>query len=99
MIRRPPRSTLFPYTTLFRSDREPFAFGTDTESVPVIRRDSEIGAFQLLAPALDHAIEAHVVLKRVGAHDVVVVGVAQAQRDSSRLIDLACDGPGSNRDD
>src|SRR5689334_24634174 len=23
MIRRPPRSTLFPYTTLFRSDHEP----------------------------------------------------------------------------
>src|SRR5690349_24213926 len=25
MIRRPPRSTLFPYTTLFRSRREPVA--------------------------------------------------------------------------
>src|SRR2546427_9362826 len=25
MIRRPPRSTLFPYTTLFRSRREPMA--------------------------------------------------------------------------
>src|SRR5687768_17962086 len=25
MIRRPPRSTLFPYTTLFRSSRAPFA--------------------------------------------------------------------------
>src|SRR3712207_7892896 len=25
MIRRPPRSTLFPYTTLFRSDRQPRA--------------------------------------------------------------------------
>src|SRR5258708_24635540 len=25
MIRRPPRSTLFPYTTLFRSDRKLFA--------------------------------------------------------------------------
>src|SRR5258705_3533451 len=25
MIRRPPRSTLFPYTTLFRSDRHPMA--------------------------------------------------------------------------
>src|SRR2546430_14026516 len=25
MIRRPPRSTLFPYTTLFRSSRNPFA--------------------------------------------------------------------------
>src|SRR2546430_13136833 len=24
MIRRPPRSTLFPYTTLFRSDEDPF---------------------------------------------------------------------------
>src|SRR5438034_3439439 len=26
MIRRPPRSTLFPYTTLFRSCAEPWAF-------------------------------------------------------------------------
>src|SRR3712207_7794972 len=29
MIRRPPRSTLFPYTTLFRSDREHPARGPD----------------------------------------------------------------------
>src|SRR2546421_3483661 len=27
MIRRPPRSTLFPYTTLFRSDRLPLSAG------------------------------------------------------------------------
>src|SRR5260370_3534044 len=27
MIRRPPRSTLFPYTTLFRSASEPLGFG------------------------------------------------------------------------
>src|SRR2546429_5461296 len=27
MIRRPPRSTLFPYTTLFRSSREEFGKG------------------------------------------------------------------------
>src|SRR2546430_7412088 len=27
MIRRPPRSTLFPYTTLFRSSRRDFASG------------------------------------------------------------------------
>src|SRR5256885_15873560 len=27
MIRRPPRSTLFPYTTLFRSVRHAFGFG------------------------------------------------------------------------
>src|SRR2546430_10484747 len=28
MIRRPPRSTLFPYTTLFRSNRDFFPTGT-----------------------------------------------------------------------
>src|SRR5260370_29726368 len=28
MIRRPPRSTLFPYTTLFRSSRSPRSAGT-----------------------------------------------------------------------
>src|SRR2546422_5377816 len=31
MIRRPPRSTLFPYTTLFRSPLEPAAGRTDRE--------------------------------------------------------------------
>src|SRR5256885_7101215 len=29
MIRRPPRSTLFPYTTLFRSDRDRRGAGVD----------------------------------------------------------------------
>src|SRR2546427_7378263 len=29
MIRRPPRSTLFPYTTLFRSGRAPLRHGVD----------------------------------------------------------------------
>src|SRR5256885_10033084 len=32
MIRRPPRSTLFPYTTLFRSERQPLlGFERDVE--------------------------------------------------------------------
>src|SRR5689334_24266289 len=30
MIRRPPRSTLFPYTTLFRSDRAGFRCGAES---------------------------------------------------------------------
>src|ERR1039457_7409350 len=37
MIRRPPRSTLFPYTTLFRSRQEPSAPGRR-------RRGSECGS-------------------------------------------------------
>src|SRR2546422_7367311 len=36
MIRRPPRSTLFPYTTLFRSPR--FAYLKDTTSPCSVRR-------------------------------------------------------------
>src|SRR3712207_7819195 len=41
MIRRPPRSTLFPYTTLFRSDEGPFGewtgyYGSDMRAEPVI---------------------------------------------------------------
>src|SRR3712207_8506311 len=35
MIRRPPRSTLFPYTTLFRSD-------TDLQRVPLLEAQVEI---------------------------------------------------------
>src|SRR3712207_8282864 len=35
MIRRPPRSTLFPYTTLFRSDRERESLHVALPSDPV----------------------------------------------------------------
>src|SRR3712207_9260124 len=38
MIRRPPRSTLFPYTTLFRSEHWPQIAGTN----PIERLDGEI---------------------------------------------------------
>src|SRR3712207_8254062 len=34
MIRRPPRSTLFPYTTLFRSVREPETHGKEAGRRP-----------------------------------------------------------------
>src|SRR5438270_2553421 len=37
MIRRPPRSTLFPYTTLFRSPRR--AIRSATESFPIARQN------------------------------------------------------------
>src|SRR3712207_7679713 len=51
MIRRPPRSTLFPYTTLFRSlslrERQPFAlFAT----APTLALLEENPVFAVLAP-------------------------------------------------
>src|SRR2546430_3188648 len=44
MIRRPPRSTLFPYTTLFRSlqDRPPVAFGCLAHGVSPPSRASSV---------------------------------------------------------
>src|SRR6266852_9388052 len=38
MIRRPPRSTLFPYTTLFRSPRPPWALARRRDLVSKARR-------------------------------------------------------------
>src|SRR3712207_7024604 len=37
MIRRPPRSTLFPYTTLFRSGLRLAEFGADVVKVETVR--------------------------------------------------------------
>src|SRR3712207_7158466 len=45
MIRRPPRSTLFPYTTLFRSDT-----GLDATGEPVFDRIAELVRTLLGAP-------------------------------------------------
>src|SRR5260370_17696417 len=53
MIRRPPRSTLFPYTTLFRSTR------TQQEQ-PVGQRSRQYGSsLSCLPPQLPHRSEEH----------------------------------------
>src|SRR2546427_7459715 len=46
MIRRPPRSTLFPYTTLFRS-REPASVGIATRvlAIPLKRTDTRVRSY------------------------------------------------------
>src|SRR2546430_11206585 len=55
MIRRPPRSTLFPYTTLFRSDRESSDSNhhTDNKNVPrpCRKRLPTFSCFRKLLPA------------------------------------------------
>src|SRR3712207_9517051 len=60
MIRRPPRSTLFPYTTLFRSRRRhvPRGRGEGGEGVahvPLVVRERNVH----LVVALEHAALAH----------------------------------------
>src|SRR3712207_9003103 len=52
MIRRPPRSTLFPYTTLFRSDERLFARPHRVEYVAAAGAHVD-GADVVVRPALD----------------------------------------------
>src|SRR5258708_30745823 len=47
MIRRPPRSTLFPYTTLFRSVGVPAGLSRDRELPPVRRRAGAVDRLDL----------------------------------------------------
>src|SRR3546814_7667699 len=62
MIRRPPRSTrtdtLFPYTTLFRSDvREAGQLGSDAHAKAVDGDDHRLGMAPDVQPALDVAAQ------------------------------------------
>src|SRR3989441_1319204 len=50
MMRRPPRSTLFPYTTLFRSDATPSLALTDTDAVPASENPGDRATFPVAVP-------------------------------------------------
>src|SRR2546426_8515657 len=56
MIRRPPRSTLFPYTTLFRSNRHAIA-DEDLSGTVVERRDRGLGLDVVERQALERLQE------------------------------------------
>src|SRR2546427_7193290 len=66
MIRRPPRSTLFPYTTLFRSYRNVAAFGSDPYDL-THEKDVERMIGDLKPEAIDVLLVGQVI--RVGAED------------------------------
>src|SRR6266487_5021077 len=57
MIRRPPRSTLFPYTTLFRSRREHRDPGTPhPHRSPVTGRDRKSTRLNSSHPSISYAV-------------------------------------------
>src|SRR3712207_8386809 len=49
MIRRPPRSTLFPYTTLFRSSSVELRFTAQPETQYRIEQKDQAGQYQSIA--------------------------------------------------
>src|SRR4051812_49944108 len=76
MIRRPPRSTLFPYTTLFRSAVEPSVVAISTES----QAGSAQGSGVVLDTGDDVVVRQHAALGV--EHDARALG---ADRKSTRL--------------
>src|SRR3989441_13281194 len=66
MIRRPPRSTLFPYTTLFRSRQRAVVAG--------VHRLQHVEGFAAATLANDDAVRAHAerVLDQVALHDLTL---------------------------
>src|SRR3712207_8988740 len=77
MIRRPPRSTLFPYTTLFRS-RDRFARALESEGYWGGTARVTIADLPLDAPELSERLEAF-------GDRPVPVAVAVEDRKSTRL--------------
>src|SRR2546428_7284196 len=73
MIRRPPRSTLFPYTTLFRS-----GFELGVQTLNGVTRDH----LNALNPAIVHYI-GHLHVATAGF--IAATGIAVADRKSTRL--------------
>src|SRR3712207_8245908 len=83
MIRRPPRSTLFPYTTLFRSGRQGEIFG-----VQRARRVGHRVGHPAPAVEIEH-LQAAIELGAVVDHHVAVVGGDQAgQRSEEHTSEL-----------
>src|SRR3712207_9165430 len=91
MIRRPPRSTLFPYTTLFRSGgaEEEELLGVDLGGVPLV--PLAVGPLPRLQAALDVdllpllQVLAGPLAERAPGDDAVPLGPLLADRKSTRL--------------
>src|SRR3712207_9249423 len=85
MIRRPPRSTLFPYTTLFRSVRAGHRPILGAAPDPGLEQPVDDGVHERLPRRLDDVrADAHGAPGRLGA---VVHGLDEDARDGVRAVD------------
>src|SRR2546430_16353562 len=91
MIRRPPRSTLFPYTTLFRSvgHKPPSVRQQRLNFQPLLLAAlRRMGAIRIQEPAVIHpeiGVFHRSVFERLGAKIPALQKAAQADRKSTRL--------------
>src|SRR3712207_9583862 len=102
MIRRPPRSTLFPYTTLFRSIATPHGVGVVmvVKRAPIAARFYPAdGAIVLRIGAIDvgsqpsaqqHMVQTGVELGKIGLRTVGHVNASQVARSEERRVGKEC---------
>src|SRR3712207_8799095 len=85
MIRRPPRSTLFPYTTLFRSEAGSFITPTIARGMAMARQNR--GCFMIAVQNLSQ-IEDPVLredILSVAGNKMVMAGVGRSEEHTSEL--------------
>src|SRR3712207_7053021 len=75
MIRRPPRSTLFPYTTLFRSEARPIVLPAAYARLGELRRRQ------------GRTAEAIELFDRAGSHPLALLGGAWVDIEQGNLAD------------
>src|SRR3712207_9558613 len=91
MIRRPPRSTLFPYTTLFRSRlgigrADPLLVRQRLTPALPVQANEVLGCRCLDAALLGHPLQHRAIaLASVAAHDRPQGGIGLQDRKSTRL--------------
>src|SRR5260370_24681667 len=94
MIRRPPRSTLFPYTTLFRSEikdccerGQPVLVGTVSieKSERVANQLKKTGIKHYVLNAKNHEREAEIVAQ-AGRHKAVTISTNMARRGTDIVL-------------
>src|SRR5687768_18136001 len=90
MIRRPPRSTLFPYTTLFRSKHGARLNSDILDLRPFVRRESEV---LLARDVLDKQLIDVDGKRVVRVNDVQIIEAARSEEHTSELqsrLHLVC---------
>src|SRR5687767_15759662 len=85
MIRRPPRSTLFPYTTLFRSQRLPF----ERQAKAVQKTHAGIDPARSRRHPFRHPVDGRVARQRVVGPVAVLTLLGRSEEHTSELQSLA----------
>src|SRR3989449_11698045 len=98
MIRRPPRSTLFPYTTLFRSEAQAIVDRDDDRGAPGGSPTSELAPIVVVGCAVNISATVDPDQDRVCSAIVIVPDPgSQPRREDAEIEAVLIDPPGACR--